>query len=60
MTNYTKILKLLKTEVQEVIDDQPDLDRNDVLYDILEGIKTDFDNEECQDEDDDGDEGYID
>jgi hypothetical protein len=58
MTNYTKILKLLKAEVQEVIDDQPDLDRNDVLYDILEGIKTDFDNEE--EEDDDGDEGYID
>ena len=58
MTNYTKILKLLKTEVQEVIDDQPDLDRNDVLYDILEGIKTDFDNEE--EEEDDGDEGYID
>ena len=57
MTNYTKILKLLKAEVQEVIDDQPDLDRNDVLYDILEGIKTDFDNEE---EEDDGDEGYID
>ena len=58
MTNYTKILKLLKAEVQEVIDDQPDLDRKDVLYDILEGIKTDFDNEE--EEDDDGDEGYID
>jgi hypothetical protein len=58
MTNYTKILKLLKAEVQEAIDDQPDLDRNDVLYDILEGIKTDFDNEE--EEDDDGDEGYID
>ena len=57
MTNYTKILKLLKAEVQEAIDDQPDLDRNDVLYDILEGIKTDFDNEE---EEDDGDEGYID
>lgn len=58
MTNYTKILKLLKAEVQSAIDDQPDLDRNDVLYDILEGIKTDFDNEE--EEDDDGDEGYID
>ena len=57
MTNYTKILKLLKAEVQSAIDDQPDLDRNDVLYDILEGIKTDFDNEE---EEDDGDEGYID
>jgi DNA-directed RNA polymerase subunit beta' len=31
MTNYAKIIKLLKSEVQEAIDDQPDLDRAEVL-----------------------------
>ena len=42
MTNYTKILWLLKLEVQEVMDDQPELDRSMVLESILEGIKTDM------------------
>ena len=50
MTNYTKILKLLKLEVQEVMDDQPELDRTEVLAEILEGIKTDMKNDSEEDE----------
>ena len=61
MTNYAKILKLLKSEVQEVIDDQPELDRAEVLEEILEGIKTDMeDDSEDEDEDDNDKEGFID
>jgi len=60
MTNYAKILKLLKSEVQEVIDDQPELDRAEVLEEILEGIKTDMEDESEEDEDDNDREGFID
>jgi hypothetical protein len=62
ITNYAKILKLLKSEVQEVMDDQPELDRTEVLEEILEGIKTDIENEQEED-DDEGDpdsDGFID
>jgi len=60
MTNYAKILKLLKSEVQEVIDDQPELDRAEVLEEILEGIKTDMEDDSEEDEDDNDREGFID
>lgn len=62
MTNYTKILKLLKSEVQEVMDDQPELDRAEVLEEILEGIKTDMedDSEEEEEEEETDNEGFID
>jgi hypothetical protein len=59
MTNYTKILKLLKLEVQEVMDDQPELDRTEVLAEILEGIKTDMEDDSEEDEEIDN-EGFID
>ena len=59
MTNYTKILKLLKLEVQEVMDDQPELDRTEVLAEILEGIKTDMEDNSEEDEEIDN-EGFID
>ena len=59
MTNYAKILKLLKSEVQEAIDDQPDLDRAEVLEEILEGIKTDME-DDTRDSDEDDNEGFID
>jgi hypothetical protein len=59
MTNYAKILKLLKSEVQDVLDEQPELERSEVLEDILEGIKADMDNESVDDEDDNGEE-FID
>ena len=59
MTNYAKILKLLKSEVQEVIDDQPELDRAEVLEEILEGIKTDME-DNSEDEDEIDNEGFID
>ena len=58
MTNYAKILKLLKLEVQEVMDDQPELDRTEVLEEILEGIKTDMEDESEEEEIDN--EGFID
>ena len=59
MTNYAKIIKLLKLEVQEAIDDQPDLDRAEVLEEILEGIKTDME-DDTRDSDEDDNEGFID
>jgi len=59
MTNYAKIIKLLKSEVQEAIDDQPDLDRAEVLEEILEGIKTDME-DDTRDGDEDDNEGFID
>ena len=59
MTNHEKILKLLKTEIQEVIDDQPDLDLVDAVEGVLEGIRQDIldtldapDDEEGNDEED--------
>ena len=62
MTNYAKILKLLKSEVQEVMDDQPELDRAEVLEEILEGIKTDMEDEQEEDDEveDPDTEGFID
>lgn len=59
MTNYAKILKLLKSEVQEVIDDQPELDHAEVLEEILEGIKTDME-DESEDVEEIDNEGFID
>ena len=58
MTNYAKILKLLKSEVRGVMDDQPELDRAEVLEEILEGIKTDMEDESEEEEIDN--EGFID
>ena len=59
MTNYAKILKLLKSEVRGVMDDQPELDRAEVLEEILEGIKTDMEDESEEEEEIDN-EGFID
>jgi hypothetical protein len=42
MTNHEKILKLLKTEIQEVIDDQPDLDLIDAVEGVLDGLRQDI------------------
>jgi hypothetical protein len=42
MTNHEKILKLLKTEIQEVIDDQPDLDLIDAVERVLDGLRQDI------------------
>ena len=56
MTNHEKILKLLKTEIQEVIDDQPDLDLVDAVEGVLEGIRQDIlDTLDAPDDDKEGD-----
>ena len=63
MTNHEKILKLLKTEIQEVIDDQPDLDLVDAVEGVLEGIRQDIlDTLDAPDDDEEGndEEGFID
>jgi hypothetical protein len=65
MTNHEKILKLLKTEIQEVIDDQPDLDLVDAVEGVLDGLRQDILDmlDAPDDEDEDGDideEGLID
>jgi hypothetical protein len=63
MTNHEKILKLLKAEIQEVIDDQPDLDLVDAVEGVLEGIRQDIlDTLDAPDDDEEGndEEGFID
>ena len=55
ITNYSKILKLLKSDVEATMEDQPELDYEEVLEGILEGIRHDLpdimkDDEEDEDE----------
>jgi hypothetical protein len=52
--SYEKILKLIRTEIADAMLEDGDLSRKEVLDDLLEGIRSDLEVEEDEDEEPDG------
>ena len=52
--SYEKILKLIRTEIADAMLEDGDLSRKEVLDDLLEGIRSDLEVEEDEDEEHDG------
>lgn len=52
--SYEKILKLIRTEIADAMLEDGDLSRKEVLEDLLEGIRSDLEVEEDEDEEPDG------
>ena len=52
--SYEKILKLISTEIADAMLEDGDLSRKEVLDDLLEGIRSDLEVEEDEDEEPDG------
>ena len=50
--SYEKILKLIRTEIADAMLEDGDLSRKEVLDDLLEGIRSDLEVEEDEDEPD--------
>ena len=48
--SYEKILKLIRTEIADAMLEDGDLSRKEVLDDLLEGIRSDLEVEEDEDE----------
>ena len=52
--SYEKILKLIRSEIADAMLEDGDLSRKEVLDDLLEGIRSDLEVEEDEDEEPDG------
>ena len=52
--SYEKILKLIRTEIADAMLEDGDLSRKEVLDDLLEGIRSDLEVVEDEDEEPDG------
>lgn len=52
--SYEKILKLIRTEIADAMLEDGDLSRQEVLDDLLEGIRSDLEVEEDEDEEPNG------
>ena len=52
--SYEKILKLIRTEIADAMLEDGDLSRKEVLDDLLEGIRSDLEVDEDEDEEPDG------